>query len=119
MRSSEFLCLSEWLMREPSRNEEASFRTAIDRAYLASALLLADVLRGRFGIEIPRTTKFYHMIEERAADLDSYFKEKIATLRELRNDADYDLILTFDRHDAKRAITIAKEMTSQLSDKFS
>lgn len=76
MRSSEFLCLSEWLMREHSRNEEASFRTAIDRAYLASALWLADVLRGRFGIEIPRTTKFHHMIEERAADLDSFSRRR-------------------------------------------
>ena len=98
--------------------EEAVYRTAADRAYLASVLLLADVLHDRFGIQVPRSTKFYNVIEERAAELDPYLKEKIAFLRVHRNTADYDLELTFSKNDARHAIARAKGLMAWLSEKF-
>jgi hypothetical protein len=119
MHPSDFLCLSEWLLMEASGHEEAKFRTAADRAYLASALLLADILLTRFGIEVPRTIRFYHVIEQRMAELDLYLKNKITLLRDMRNDADYDLVLAFDKNNAERAISAAQEIMNGLSEKFS
>jgi uncharacterized protein (UPF0332 family) len=103
---------------EASGHEEANYRTATDRAYLASALLLADVLLTRFGIEVPRTTRFYHVIEQRMAELDLYLKDRITFLRDIRNDADYDLVLAFDKNDAERAIAAAQGITDRLLEKF-
>jgi len=119
MHPSEFLYLSEWLLVEASGHEEANHRTAADRSYLASALLLADVLLTRFGIEVPRTTRFYHIIEQRTSELDLYLMDRITFLREIRNNADYDLVLAFDENNAERAIAAAQEIMDRLSDKFS
>ena len=119
MHPSGFLCLSEWLLIEASGHEEAKYRTAADRAYLASALLLADILLTRFGIEVPSTTRFYHVIEQRTAELDLYLKDRITFLREIRNYADYDLDLAFDKNNAERAISAAQEIMNRLSEKFS
>lgn len=98
--------------------EEASYRTATDRAYLASALLLADILRSRCGIDVPRSARFYAIIEDQAANIDSHLRENLATLRGLRNDADYDLDLMFGKNDATRTIVMAKAMTAWLKGKF-
>jgi hypothetical protein len=119
MHPSEFFHFSRWLLMEASGHDEANYRTAADRAYLASALLLADILLTRFGIEVPRTTRFYHTIEQRTAELDLHVKNKITFLRDIRNDADYDLVHAFDKNNAERAISAAQEIMNRLSEKFS
>ena len=118
MRPSDFLALSESLLRGSSGIEEAGFRTAADRAYLAFVLLMADILQGRFGIQVPRSTKFYSVIEEQAPELDPHLKDRIAFLRMRRNIADYDLEIAFDKNDAERVIAHAKWMATWLSDKY-
>lgn len=85
---------------------------------MASVLLLADILQGRFRIQVPRSSKFYSVIEERAAELDPYLKDEIAFLRMSRNTADYDLEFAFDKNDAERVIAHAKRVTAWLSNKF-
>jgi len=118
LRPSDFLHISESLLRGSFGFEEAGYRTAADRAYLASVLMLADILHRRFGIQVPRSAEFYSVLEERAAELDPCLKDKIAFLRMRRNTADYEIELAFDKNDAERAIAQAKWVTTWLSDKF-
>jgi len=118
VHSSEFLSLSEYLMEGSSGFEEASYRTAANRAYLALALWLANMLREGYGVDIPRSTRFYHVIEEQATDLDPLLGEDLRMLRRIRNNADYDLDLRFMKADAIRAVVLAKAMTALLKEKF-
>ncbi|MDD1747118.1 MAG: HEPN domain-containing protein [Methanomassiliicoccales archaeon] len=118
MQILEFLDLSEYLLKGSSGFDEASYRTAADRAYLASSLLLANILWERYGIDIPRSTRFYHVIEERAADLDPHLSENLNVLRRIRNNADYDLEIAFRKSDAVRAIVFAKIMTTWMKGKY-
>jgi len=118
MQAAEFRSLSEWLLEEGSRKGEASLRTAANRAYLASALSISEALHSRLGIDIPRTARFYRIIEDHSVELDAFFKYSLISLRDFRNRADYDLIFNFDRNEAERAVNLAREVIAHLSEKF-
>lgn len=118
MQFSEFLSLSEYLMRGSSGFEEAGYRTAANRAYLSSALLLAKILWERYGIDVPRSSRFYLVIEERAADLDPRLSENLNILRQIRNNSDYDMDFGFMKLEAIRAVVLAKALKTWLADKY-
>jgi hypothetical protein len=76
------------------------------------------MLRERYGIDTPSSTRFYHDIEEQATDLDPHLSEDLRMLRRVRNNADYDLNLRFRKDDAIRAIVLAKTLITWLVDKY-
>lgn len=105
-----FLTLAESLIEiNESEISEASYRTTINRSYLAVALkatLLLEPLVGSF----PRSKEFYKLIEDALVKRNALkSKNKLGALRKQRSDADYDLDKCVKKVSAEFAISTAKD----------
>lgn len=110
-----FLTLAESLIEiNESKILEASYRTTINRSYLAVALKAASRLEPIVGAP-PRSLEFYKFIEDALASRTALkSKDKLGTLRKWRNNADYDLDKCVKRSSAEFAISTAKHVLTLL-----
>jgi hypothetical protein len=99
--------------------DEAFNRTAANRAYLGTVLFISDLLESRFGVVIPRSSKFYRELEGSLEGILDYRRlEQLMELRRLRICADYDWQIDFTDTDSHKALRLAKDLLQGISMKY-
>jgi len=107
-----FLTLAELLIdAKESQSLEASYRTIINRSYLAVVWKAALLLEPLVGVPIPQSAEFYRFVEDALAKRNALnSKNKLGALRRWRNDADYKLDVRVRKGRAEYAISTAKDV---------
>jgi uncharacterized protein (UPF0332 family) len=95
---------------ELERNNEASIRTAVGRAYYASLL----TARNAFAIE-ENKSDVHRMVLNMLYRKNPLIANKLHYLRRQRNIADYDTGLVMGADDADKAVKIAAEIIGEIS----
>jgi len=114
MNSRDFLAVAEELIEGDT---EAHWRSAVSRAYYA-AFHVARLLMGRCGFRVPESDRAHaylgHRLNNAGHDGASQAGRRLDLLRDLRNEADYDLWRGLSRGDADARVEMARSVIEAL-----
>ncbi len=117
---ADYLSLAEALFKTPNTPgpDEASFRSAISRAYYAAFCNARNFARDREGLNLPQTAKDYQLVIAHFQGSQDPTRRKIARnlrrLRDHRNKADYEDSLTRPNALTQSALTLARNLLNSL-----
>ncbi len=89
---------------------EGWIRTGIGRSYYAAFL----VARKFLGLEYLTSSEVHRKVIEELNTIDSSLAYKLKTLRDLRNDADYDMVKRSNEKDLEYAVILSKNVIEQI-----
>jgi len=101
-----FLNFAKSLFKKVKDEEQAKLRTIIGRAYYSAFLFCRHKLEEKYPhIKDIETGEIHKIVREKLVDENrAHEKSMLVTIREMRDDADYDLEQFFAKRDAGKAI---------------
>lgn len=113
---SEFLTVAEQLIRDSKYKNQAGFRTSVSRSYYAAFLVVRKKLED-LGIRIKRGYEQHQDVIDKLMDKNyTNVGNKLHSLREKRNDADYQLHANINDELAKECTKLSSLVINSSSD---
>ena len=120
MEPTAFVDFAKGLLQEAqATGDEPKLRTVVNRAYLGALLESARNLEPLRVESYPPTGRFYGLVErDLGSEVGPGAGSKLATLRDYRKDADYDITNALPSWMPGRAVGVAEEILRVLREKF-
>ncbi len=89
---------------------EGWIRTGVGRSYYAAFLVARKFLH----LEYFTSSEVHRKVIERLSTMNPSLADKLRTLRDLRNDADYDMVKRPNEKDLEYAVILSKDVIEQI-----
>jgi len=98
---------------------QSSIRTVVNRAYLGALLFSAEALMRATGVVFPRDHTYYELVESDLFDIGGgRLKDRLASLREWRTMADYELDQDINPRMSLDSIALANQLVTEIEAKL-